>query len=147
MAIWIILKALLSCPCFFVNNAYGTDNFNGGFFQGSTDRYVFLHGMIQRQLILGERIYLCMIDFPKAFDLVNRNILFYKIITFWLPRKNTRYLIQPQIYFQVNSQGLTSLKWRGTPSPAYILGGGGGGGIILHVLVVLCISKTSVALS
>ena len=67
----------------FVNEAYDkVDRFNGGFLNESrtTDNLFILNGLIQRQLLLGQPLYICFVDFSKAFDLVNRNILFYKIL-------------------------------------------------------------------
>ena len=97
----------------FVNNAFGTDDkFNGGFCKGSrtTDNMFILHGLIQRQLILGKQIYLCMVDFSKAFDLVNRNILFYKMIKFGYQGKvlDTLRSLYRKTYFRIKSQGLIS---------------------------------------
>ena len=39
-----------------------------------------LQGLIQRQLSLGQPLILILVDFTKAFDLVNRNILCYKLM-------------------------------------------------------------------
>ena len=39
-----------------------------------------LHGLIQRQLCIGSNLVVCFVDFAKAFDLINRHILFYKLI-------------------------------------------------------------------
>ena len=67
----------------FVSEAFqDTDEFNGGFRKGSrtTDNTFILLGLIQRQLFLGKSLYLCMVDFSKAFDLVNRHTLFYKLM-------------------------------------------------------------------
>ena len=67
----------------YVNEAFNKiDPFNGGFLNGSrTADYLFIiNGLIQRQLMIGQPLYICFVDFSKAFDLVNRNILFYKLI-------------------------------------------------------------------
>ena len=67
----------------FVNELLGeVDPYNGGFLTGvcTTDNLVILQGLIQRQLILGKSLYVCFIDFSKAFDMINRNILFYKLM-------------------------------------------------------------------
>ena len=67
----------------FVNEAFNKiDPFNGGFLHGSrtADNLFIINGLIQRQLIIGQPLYICFVDFSKAFDLVNRNILFYKLI-------------------------------------------------------------------
>ena len=67
----------------FVNEAFGKiDENNGGFLEGrrTADNIFVLHGLIQRQLLMGKSLFVCFVDFSKAFDLVNRNILFYKIM-------------------------------------------------------------------
>ena len=46
----------------------------------TSDNIFILQGLIERQMTLGKPLYLCMVDFSKAFDLVNRNILFFKLI-------------------------------------------------------------------
>ena len=58
------------------------DAHNGGFMKGckTTDNIFILNGIIERQLILGQPLLVCFVDFSKAFDLINRNILFYKLI-------------------------------------------------------------------
>ena len=66
----------------FVNEAFGIlDTFNGGFLKGNmtADNIFILQTLMQRQLIKGEKLYVCFIDFSKAFDLVNRHIIFYKL--------------------------------------------------------------------
>ena len=67
----------------FINDTFKTtDLFNGGFLAGSrtADNIFILQGLVERQLTLGKPLYICMVDFSKAFDLVNRNILFFKLI-------------------------------------------------------------------
>ena len=67
----------------FINEAFDKiDKRNGGFLKGSrtSDNMFILNGMIERQLIKGKPLYVCYVDFSKAFDVVNRHILFYKII-------------------------------------------------------------------
>ena len=58
------------------------DRSNGGIIGGSktSDNIFILQGLIQRQMIIGESLFVCFVDFSKAFDLVNRHILFYKIM-------------------------------------------------------------------
>ena len=66
----------------FVNEAFcKIDRNNGGFLPGcrTSDNIFILQGLIQRQMILGNSLYVCFVDFSKAFDLVSRHILFYKI--------------------------------------------------------------------
>ena len=67
----------------FANEAFcKVDESNGGFLKGrrTTDNIFILYGLIQKQLLLGKKLYVCFIDFSKAFDLINRHILFYKIM-------------------------------------------------------------------
>ena len=67
----------------FVNEAMGQiDKYNGGFIDGrrTSDNMFILLGLIQKQLIIREPLYVCFVDFSKAFDLVNRHILFFKIM-------------------------------------------------------------------
>ena len=67
----------------FVNEAFNeTDRYNGGFLCGSrtADNIFVLNGLIERQLTLGKSLLVCFVDFSKAFDVINRNILFYKLL-------------------------------------------------------------------
>ena len=67
----------------FANEAIGKiDKYNGGFINGSrtSDNIFILNGLIQRQLIMVQSLFVCFVDFFKAFDLVNRHILFFKIM-------------------------------------------------------------------
>ena len=59
-----------------------TDLCNGGFLKDSrtSDNIFILRGLIEKQLALGKKLFLCFVDFSKAFDLINRYILFYKLI-------------------------------------------------------------------
>ena len=60
----------------FICEAYGL--IDGGFLKGSmaADNV----SLIQRQIIKGEILIVCFVDFSRAFDLINRHILFYKLI-------------------------------------------------------------------
>ena len=42
--------------------------------------YIHLERFSTRQLSIGSSLYLCCVDFSKAFDIVNRHILFYNIM-------------------------------------------------------------------
>ena len=68
----------------FANEAFcHVDRNNGGFIKGSqtSDNIFILQGLIQKQITLGKSLYVCFVDFSKAFDIMNRHILFYKMIT------------------------------------------------------------------
>ena len=67
----------------FISDAFArTDKYNGGFLKGSrtSDNLFILQSLIEWQVNLGQSLIVCFIDFTKAFDLINRDILFYKII-------------------------------------------------------------------
>ena len=67
----------------FLNEAFcKIDESNGGFMKGrrTSDNIFILNGLIKKQLLLGKRLYVCFVDFSKAFDRVNRLILFYKLM-------------------------------------------------------------------
>ena len=67
----------------FTNEAYiKIDRYNGGFLPGSrtSDNMFILQGLIPRQLCIGNNLIVCFVDFSKAFDLINRHILFYRIM-------------------------------------------------------------------
>ena len=66
----------------FINETFQVyDKFNNGFISGSrtSDNLVILNRLIEKQLLMGKKLYACFIDFSKAFDLINRTILFYKL--------------------------------------------------------------------
>ena len=97
----------------FINDAFKTtDIFNGGFLEGSrtADNIFILQGLIERQLILGKSLYICMVDFSKAFDLVNRNILFFKLIRAGFHGKviDTLRSLYRKTVFRVKCKGLLS---------------------------------------
>ena len=46
----------------------------------TADNVFILNSLIQRQIIKGENLIVCFVDFSRAFDLINRHILFYKLI-------------------------------------------------------------------
>ena len=67
----------------FANEAFDqTDKFNGGFLPGcrTADNIFILEGLVQHQLCIGSILVVYFVDFSKAFDLINRHILFYKIM-------------------------------------------------------------------
>ena len=68
-----------------VCEAFGLqDEYNGGFVKGNktTDNMFILNSLIQRQILKGDSLIVCFVDFSKAFDVISRNILFYKLIKY-----------------------------------------------------------------
>ena len=67
----------------FANDAFcKVDQHNGGFIEGrrTSDNLFIINGLAQRQMLLNKHLILCFVDFSKAFDMVNRSVLFYKIM-------------------------------------------------------------------
>ena len=67
----------------FVNECFNPiDPYNGGFINGSStaDNILILLSCIQSQLTKNTNLYVWFFDFSHAFDLINRGILFYKLI-------------------------------------------------------------------
>ena len=63
----------------FINEAFmRKDRYHGGFLKGSqtADNLFILQSLIERQLVLGQNLIVCFIYCSRAFDLMNRNILF-----------------------------------------------------------------------
>ena len=75
--------------------------------QTATVKDVPMNGLIERQLILGKSLYICYVDFSKAFDLINRHILFYKIINLGWHGKviNALRYLYSKTYFRVKCNG------------------------------------------
>ena len=101
----------------FVNEAFcKVDEHNGVFLNGrrASDNLFIIAGLAQRQLLLVKKFHLCFIDFSKAFDLINRNILFYKIMrSGWKGKviETLRSLYQ-KTNFRIKHQGLLSFSMR-----------------------------------
>jgi hypothetical protein len=78
-----ILETIIDNRLNFINEAFNKhDKYNGGFLKGSMtqDNMLILLGCIQKQLLLGKPLYIAFVDFKKAFNYINRKLLFYKII-------------------------------------------------------------------
>ena len=68
----------------FVNEAFAAhDRYNNAFLEGNrtSDNLFVLTGLVEKQLTINKCLYVYYIDFSKAFDMVNRTILFYKLIS------------------------------------------------------------------
>ena len=94
----------------FVNESFDKiDKTNGAYLKGrrTSDNLFVLNGLIERQLMLGKSLYICYVDFSKAFDLINRHILFYRIINLGWHGKviNTLRDLYSNTYFRVQCNG------------------------------------------
>ena len=97
----------------FVNEAFGIlDKFNGDFLKGSrtADNIFIIKTLIQRQLLKGEKLFVCFVDFSKAFDRVNRHILLYKLFKSGLHGRviETLHNLYQKTYFRLKVQGKLS---------------------------------------
>ena len=74
---------------------------------GTVDNIFVLHGLITHLINQGKKLYCAFVDFSKAFDYINRDILWYKLIQFGVRGKLLK-VIQ-SIYANVN-QGLNMVQ-------------------------------------
>ena len=108
-----IFEILVHNRLVFLNEAFGKiDEFNGGFLKGSrtADNVFILNGLIQKQMAMRKPLYVCFVDFSMAFDLVNRHILFYKLLRQgWSGRViDTMKNFYAKTYFRVKINGRVS---------------------------------------
>ena len=78
-----IFEIIIENRLTFTKLALGRDDiYNGGFVKGSQtqDNMLIMTGCIQKQMSLNKNLYIALVDFRKAFNYVNRSILFYKLI-------------------------------------------------------------------
>ena len=97
----------------FANEAFNKeDKYNGGFLAGcrTSDNIFILHGLIQRQLCIGSNLVVCFVDFAKAFDPINRHILFYKVMKggWYGPVIDTMRSLYSKTTFRVKNNGRVS---------------------------------------
>ena len=79
-----VFEAVVYRRLAFVNEAFAAhDRYNNAFSEGNrtSDNLFVLTGLVEKQLTINKCLYVCYIDFSKAFDMVNRTILFYKLIS------------------------------------------------------------------
>ena len=69
-------------------------------------------GLIERQLILGKQLYVCFVDFSRAFDLINRSILFFKMIKSGIQGRlvNTLRSLYDKTSFRIKCNNLQSIN-------------------------------------
>ncbi len=81
-AIAKIFDTIMNTRLEFIDTAFQLDDiFNGGFKKGSrtSDNLFILNGIIQKYKALGTPVYVCFVDFKRAFDCLNRLLLFSKL--------------------------------------------------------------------
>ena len=79
-----VFEAVVYRRLAFVNDAFAShDKYNNAFLEENrtSDNLFVLNGLVEKQLTINKCLYVCYIDFSKAFDMVNRTILFYKLVS------------------------------------------------------------------
>ena len=77
-----LFESILNGRLVFKNSVFSQDDeFQAGFrgMSRTVDNAYILYSLIQKQKFLGKPLYVCFVDFTKAFDFVNRDALFYKL--------------------------------------------------------------------
>ena len=97
----------------FVDEVFNlSDRYNGGFKKGSrtVDNIFIILGLVHRQLSLCQFLILILVDFSKAFDRINRAILFYKLKKSGLRGRviDTLMSLYSKTSYRVKHQGKTS---------------------------------------
>ncbi len=109
-AIGKIFEFIINNRFEFIDTAFQrADEFNGGFKKGSmtADNLFILNGIIEKYRILKKPLYVCFVDFKRAFDCIHRVIMFAKLIKDGFSGKILDVLIS--MYFKTSS----SVKWKG----------------------------------
>ncbi len=82
-AISKILETILNTRLEYIDKAFGLeDQYNGGFKKDSrtADNIFVLNGLIDRAKNTNSELYVCFVDFRRAFDCINRKFMFHKLI-------------------------------------------------------------------
>ncbi len=105
-----IFETIMNNRLEYVDSAfeYG-DIFNGGFKKGcrTSDNLFVLNGLVEKYKTLGIPLYVCFVDFKRAFDCINRILLFSKLCKDGLSSKVVDILLD--MYTKTNSK----IKWKG----------------------------------
>ena len=108
-----LFESILNGRLYFKNEATACDDpFQAGFMKDSRtlDNIFILYSLIMKQKVLKKPLFICFIDFTKAFDFVNRNALYHKLKLRGI-KGNFLKLIQSMF-----SKATCRVKWRGIVS-------------------------------
>ena len=78
-----IFESILDARLNLFNDTFNkSDRYNGGFSKGSRteDNLFLITACIQKQLLMGKNTFIAFVDFKKAFNFVNHNILIFKLL-------------------------------------------------------------------
>ncbi len=101
----------------YIDSAFALDDiFNGGFKKGSrtSDNLFVMNGIIQKYKTLGVPIYICFVDFKRAFDCLNRLYLFAKLHRDGFSGKLLN------ILFDMYAKTQSKIKWKGFLSNVFL---------------------------
>ncbi len=82
-AISKILETIMNTRLEFVDKAFNLeDPYNGGFKKNSrtADNIFILNGLIDQAKNTNTELFVCFVDFRRAFDCINRKFMFYKLL-------------------------------------------------------------------
>ncbi len=91
------------------------DPFNGGFKKGrqTSDNLFVLHAIIEKYRCMGQPLFLCFVDFKRAFNCVNRALMFVKLLKLGYSSKLIRVLAD------MYSKTTSIVKWKGYLSKSF----------------------------
>ncbi len=117
-AISKIFDTVINTRLEFVENVFKQyDVFNGGFKQGSmcSDNLFILNAIIEKYKCIGKPLYICFVDFKRAFDCVNRMLMFTKLV-----KNNGECSKLLKIMISMYKKTTCSIKWQGMLSEKFV---------------------------
>ncbi len=117
-AISKIFDIIINTRLEFVENAFKQyDIFNGGFKKGSmcSDNLFILNAIIEKYKCLNKPLFICFVDFKRAFDCVNRMLMFTKLI-----KKTGECSRILRIMISMYKKTTCSVKWQGMLSEKFL---------------------------
>ncbi len=113
-----IFDVIINTRLEFVENVFKQyDIFNGGFKKGSmcSDNLFILNAIIEKYKSIGKPLYICFVDFKRAFDCVNRMLMFTKLL------KSTGECSKVlKVMISMYKKTTCSVKWQGMLSEKFL---------------------------
>ncbi len=111
-----IYDEILNNRMVFIETAFEKgDPFNGGFKSGSrtSDNLFILNAILEKYRCKGKPLFVCFVDFKRAFDCVNRALMFVKLMKVGYSSKLLTVMIN------MYSKTTSLVKWRGYLSKSF----------------------------
>ncbi len=111
-----IYEQIINNRMVFIETAFEKgDQLNGGFKKGSrtSDNLFILNAIIEKYRCMGKPLFICFVDFKRAFDCVNRALMFVKLIRIGYSSKLLRVLTD------MYSKSSSFVKWKGYLSKSF----------------------------